>query len=49
MENGPFLFLAFGLVWAVVFGYLLILLNRQKQLKRDLDSLQKTLSKKESI
>lgn len=46
MENGVFLFSAFGLVWAVIFGYLLILLNKQKQLKRDLYSLKNTLGKK---
>ena len=47
MENGVFLFSAFGIVWAIVFGYVLILLYRQKQLKRDIDSIKETLKGKE--
>ncbi len=47
MANGIFIFSAFAIVWAVVFGYVLILLNRQKQLKREIDSLKETLKEKE--
>ncbi|MEE8413017.1 MAG: CcmD family protein [Dehalococcoidales bacterium] len=43
MENGGFIFSAFGIVWAVVFGYVLILLSKQRQLKREIDSLKETL------
>ena len=39
MENAGYLFAAFAIVWAVVFGYVLLLLNRQKKLRREIDSL----------
>ena len=39
MENAGYLFAAFAIVWVVVFGYVLLLLNRQKKLRREIDSL----------
>ncbi|MFC1954647.1 CcmD family protein [Chloroflexota bacterium] len=47
MENGVFLFSAFSIVWAVVFGYVLFLINRQKQLRRDIDLIKKIIKGKE--
>lgn len=46
MENAGYLFAAFAIVWAVVFGYILLLLNRQGKLQRELDSLKEALRKK---
>ncbi len=46
MENLGYLFAAFGIVWAVVFGYVLLLINRQRQLRRDINSLREALEKK---
>ena len=47
MENAGYLFAAYTIVWALVFGYIFLLLNRQKGLRRDLESLKKTLIEKD--
>lgn len=46
MENLSYLLAAFAIVWAVVFGYVLSLLRRQRQLQRELNSLKETLREK---
>ncbi len=43
MENAGYIFVAFGIVWVVVFAYLLILANRQKRLGQEIESLRRTL------
>ncbi|MFC1947088.1 CcmD family protein [Chloroflexota bacterium] len=40
MENLGYLFAAFTVIWAMVFGYILVLMNRQKKLKRDIEKLE---------
>ncbi len=47
MENAEFLFTAYGVVWAVVFGYVLFLLSQQKKLRRDLDSLKEMIKERQ--
>ncbi|MFC1990066.1 CcmD family protein [Chloroflexota bacterium] len=46
MENAGYLLAAFSIVWSAVFAYIFVLFNRQKQLRRELDSLKKTLKEK---
>ena len=46
MENTGYLLAAFTIVWAAVFGYVLVLLNRQKRLRQDIDSLKTALREK---
>ena len=46
MENEGYLFVAFAIVWALVFAYVLLLLNRQKRLRREINSLKETLKGK---
>ena len=46
MENAAYLFVAYAIVWAVVFGYVLLFLNRQRGLRREIDSLKEALKKK---
>ena len=46
MENLSYLLTAFAIVWAVVFGYVLSLLQKQRQLRRELDLLKETLTEK---
>ncbi len=46
MENAGYILGAFALTWAVVFGYVFILINRQKRLHREIDSLKEALKKK---
>ena len=41
MDNLGYLFAAFAVIWVVVFAYLLILMNRQKKLKRELEQLER--------
>ena len=46
MENAGYLLAAFIIVWAVVFGYVLLLVNRQRRLQREINLL-KEASKKQ--
>ena len=46
MENASYLLTAFAVVWAVVFGYILLLSNRQQSLRREIDSLKTVLREK---
>ncbi|MFC2014769.1 CcmD family protein [Chloroflexota bacterium] len=46
MENAGFIFSAFAIVWAAVFAYVLVLFNRQRQLKREIETLKETLKEK---
>lgn len=41
MENLSYLFAAFAVVWAVLFGYVFSLSRRQNKLRRDIDLLRK--------
>ena len=47
MENFGYLLAAYTIVWAVLFGYVLSLIRRQRQLQRQVDSLKATPRKKE--
>jgi len=47
MENAGYLFAAFTIIWAVVFGYLFLLFNRQRRLRREINSLKETFKEKE--
>ncbi len=46
MENAGYLFAAFAIAWAVVFGFVLLLFNRQRRLRREIDTLRETFSDK---
>jgi len=48
MENAGYLLAAFIVAWAFVFGYILLLLHRQRQLQREINSLKETLKEKGS-
>ena len=48
MENAGYLFAAFAIVWAVVFGYVLSLFIRQKGLRREIESLKGAFKEKET-
>ena len=47
MENAGYLFAAFTIVWAVVFGYVLVLFNRQRRLRREIDSLKEVFKERQ--
>ncbi|MFC1903170.1 CcmD family protein [Chloroflexota bacterium] len=46
MENAGYLFVAFTIVWALVFGHVILLLNRQRRLRREIDSLKEAFKEK---
>ena len=46
MENAGYLFAAFTVVWAVLFGYVLFLLGKQRKLQEEINSLKETLKEK---
>ncbi len=48
MENAGYLLAAFTIVWAVVFGYVLLLLNGQRRLRQAIDSLKEALKEEET-
>jgi CcmD family protein len=45
MENAGYLFAVFAIIWAVLFVYVLSLIRRQQQLRRDIDLLKEALDK----
>ncbi len=45
MENLGYLFAAFAVVWVVLFGYVLTLIQRQKKLRREIDLLKEMPTK----
>lgn len=45
MENAGYLFAAFTVIWGVLFGYVLVLLQKQRQLRREIDLLKEVLNK----
>jgi CcmD family protein len=47
MENAGFVFAAFGIIWAVVFGYVLFLVNRQSKLNRQVKAIEDSRSGKD--
>lgn len=45
MDNLGYLFAAFAVIWFGIFAYLLVLIQKQRQLRRDIDWLKETLEK----
>ncbi len=48
MENAGYLLAAFSIAWALVFGYVLLLFNRQRRLQQEINSLKETLKEQGS-
>jgi CcmD family protein len=48
MENAGYLFAAYTIIWAVLFVFVLMLVNRQARLKREIDRLRQLVKDKES-
>ena len=46
MENAGYLYAAFGIIWAGVFGYVLSLVLKQRRLHRELEALKESLGDK---
>ncbi|MBN1177288.1 MAG: CcmD family protein [Dehalococcoidales bacterium] len=45
MENLGYLLAAYAIIWAVVFGYILVLLRKQRKLKKQIDALKESIDK----
>lgn len=48
MDNLGYLFAAYTIIWAVLFGYLFIQYYRQRKLRRELDLLKDSLGKRQN-
>lgn len=48
MENGGFLFAAYTIIWAILFGYVALLHQRQSRLKREIEVLKRENEGKET-
>jgi CcmD family protein len=48
MENAGYLFAAYAIIWIVLFGFVLVLVNRQARLRREIDRLKQLVKDKES-
>ena len=48
MENAGYLFAAYTIIWAVVFGYVFYLIRRQRKLQKEIDLLEKSMEKQDS-
>ena len=48
MDNMIYLFAAYTVIWAVVFGYVLFMQHRQRRLQREIDSLKDSRNKQEA-
>jgi len=46
MENWPYLFAAYTVIWIAVFAYVLLLLQGERKLRREIDSLRRSLKNK---
>jgi len=46
MENAGYLFAAFGIIWAAIFIYILVLWKRQRSMQTDIALLKETLRRK---
>jgi CcmD family protein len=47
MENAGFLFAAYTIIWAAVFGYVFFLVRRQAGVRRQLESIKEDMKKKQ--
>jgi CcmD family protein len=47
MQNAGYILAAFSIIWAVLFGYVLVLITREARLRRDIKSLKENLREKE--
>jgi CcmD family protein len=45
MDNLAYLFTAFAVIWVGVFAYIMVLAQKQRHLRRDIDWLKETLEK----
>jgi CcmD family protein len=47
MENAGYFFAAFAVIWAVVFGYVLFLVNKQAKINRQMKTIEQARSRED--
>ena len=47
MDNAGYIFTAFGLIWAVVFGYVMFLANKQARINRRMEAIEQSRSRED--
>ena len=48
MENGAYLFAAYAIIWAILFGFVFAMMNRQAKLRREIERLENLVKGKSS-
>jgi CcmD family protein len=48
MENLAYMLAAYTIIWAAVFGYVLYIFMKQRQLRRDFDRLRETMGEEKN-
>lgn len=46
MDNAGYFFAAFAVIWAVFFGYLILLFGRQRKLRKEIESIKDGLKER---
>jgi CcmD family protein len=47
MENAGYFFAAFAIIWAVVFGYVLFLVNKQAKINRQVKAIEEARARQD--
>jgi CcmD family protein len=48
MENSGYLFAAYTIIWAVIFGYVFLLYYKQRKLRRQMDLLKDSIGERQN-
>ena len=47
MENAGYIFAAFAIIWAVLFGYVIYLVNKQSKINRQIKAIEEARSRQD--
>lgn len=48
MQDAGYIFAAYTIIWVVLFGFVLAMINRQARVRREIDRLKESIKDKES-
>jgi CcmD family protein len=48
MQDAGYIFAAYTIIWVVLFGFVLAMINRQAKVRREIDRLRELIKDKES-
>lgn len=49
MQDAGYVFAAYTVIWAAILGYILVLMNRQKRLRREIDTLREAFKDRDAL